>query len=129
LQQSHYNGESVSGPVEIRRQDGTLAERIDFASPSEQRISGTEFAVFAQDRWRVNDRISFEFGLRFDRDAVVERVNWSPRGGAVFSALAEGRGILRGGFGKFVQRTPLNVGAFASFETRSVSRFEANGSP
>ena len=27
--------------------------------------------------------------------------------------LPEGRGILRGGFGKFAQRTPLNVDAFA----------------
>ena len=129
LQQSHYSGASASRPVEIRRHDGTIAERIEFGGPSEQGVSGTEFAVFAQDRWRVNDRISFEFGLRFDRDAVVERVNWSPRAGAVFSALPEGRGILRGGFGKFVQRTPLNVGAFASFEARSISRFGPDGSP
>jgi hypothetical protein len=128
LQQSHYTGESASRPVEIRRLDGTLAERIEFGGPSEQRVNGTEFAVFAQDRWRLNDRLSFEFGMRLDRDAVVERVNWSPRAGAAFSALPEGRGIIRGGFGKFVQRTPLNVGAFASFEPRTVSRFAVNGS-
>ena len=41
--------------------------------------------------------------------------------------LPEGRGILRGGFGKFVQRTPLNVDAFPSFEPRMVSRFAADG--
>lgn len=41
--------------------------------------------------------------------------------------LPKGRGILRGGFGKFVQRTPLNVGAFASFEPRTVTRFAADG--
>jgi outer membrane receptor protein involved in Fe transport len=129
LQQSHYTGESVSRPVEIRRLDGTLAERIEFGGPSEQRVNGTEFAVFAQDRWRLNDRISFELGMRLDRDSVVERINWSPRAGAAFSALPEGRGIIRGGFGKFVQRTPLNVGAFPSFEPRTVSRFAANGLP
>ena len=129
LQQSHYSGESVSRPVDIRRDDGTLAERIEFGGLSEQRVNATEFALFAQDRWRVNDRVSFEFGLRFDRDAVVERVTWSPRAGAVFSALAEGRGILRGGFGKFVQRTPLNVGAFESYEGRTIARFAPDGSP
>ena len=37
--------------------------------------------------------------------------------------------IVRGGFGKFVQRTPLNVGAFPSFEPRTISRFDADGSP
>jgi len=41
----------------------------------------------------------------------------------------EGRAILRGGFGKFVQRTPLNVEAFPSFESRTVSRFAPDGTP
>ena len=58
---------------------------------------------------------------------VVEGFNWSPRAGAAFSVLPEGRGILRGGFGKFVQRTPLNVDAFTSFEPRTVTRFATDG--
>ena len=128
LQQSHYDGTSASRPVEIRRIDGTLAERIEFGGLSEQEIHGTEFAVFAQDRWRLNDRVSLEFGLRLDRDAVVERIKWSPRAGMAVSALPEGRGIIRGGFGKFVHRTPLNVGAFSSYEPRLVTRFSAAGS-
>ena len=69
LQQSRYHGSSVSRPVEIRRLDGTLAERMEFGGPSAQRVDGTEFAVFAQDRWRLNARVSFELGLRLDRDA------------------------------------------------------------
>jgi hypothetical protein len=129
LQRSRYDGTSLSRPVEIRRLDGTLAERIEFGGPSEQAVSGVEFAVFAQDRWRVNARVTFELGLRLDRDAVVERVNWSPRAGAAVSVLPEGRGILRGGFGKFVQRTPLNVDAFPSFESRFVTRFGPDGLP
>ena len=128
LQQSNYHGASLSRPVEIRRLDGTLAERTEFAGISQQQVDGTEFAVFAQDRWRLNSRITFELGMRFDRDAVVEGVNWSPRAGAAISVLPEGRGIIRGGFGKFVQRTPLNVGAFLSFEPRMISRFAQDGS-
>ena len=50
---------------------------------------------------------------------VVEHVNWSPRAGVAIGVLPEGRAILRGGFGKFVQRTPLNVEAFPSFEPRT----------
>lgn len=124
LQSSDYNGESFSRPVEIRRNDGSLAELITFGDQqTEQKVSGTEFAAFVQDRWRVNSRLTFEFGLRMDRDVVVEQVNWSPRAGGAFSVLPEGRGIVRGGFGKFVQRTPLNVGAFTQFEPRTVTRF------
>jgi hypothetical protein len=127
LQRSEYNGISLSRPVEIRRLDGSLAERIEFGGPTEQHVKATEFAVFAQDRWRLNSRVTFELGLRADRDGVIEGVNWSPRAGAAFSILPEGRGILRGGYGKFSQRTPLNIDAFSSFESRRVHRFDPNG--
>jgi len=128
LQWSHFDGRSASRPLEIRRLDGSLAERTVFGGPTQQAVSGTEFSVFAQDRWRVNSRVTFELGLRVDRDAVVKRVNWSPRAGAAIGVASEGRAILRGGFGKFTQRTPLNIEAFPSFESRVVARFAPDGS-
>ena len=63
-----------------------------------------------------------------DRDSVVEHVTWSPRVGVAIGVLPEGRGLLRGGFGKFVQRAPLNVEAFPAFERRTVARFNPDGS-
>jgi hypothetical protein len=63
-----------------------------------------------------------------DRDQIVEKVNWSPRAGVGISVLPEGRGILRGGYGNFVQRTPLNIGAFPSYESRTVVRLPADPS-
>lgn len=129
LQRSEYTGRSVSRPVELRRRDGTLAERIDFGGPTRQSVIGTEIAVFAQDRWRLNSRLTFELGLRLDRDAVVDGVTWSPRAGVAVAVLPDGRAILRGGFGRFAQRTPLNVGAFTSFEPRTVARFHPDGAP
>jgi hypothetical protein len=129
MQRSQYTGFSLSRPVEIRRLDGSLAERTVFGPRSSQDESGVDFALFAQDRWRVGSRLTLELGFRLDRDPVVEHVNYSPRAGAAISILPEGRGILRGGYGKFVQATPLNVGAFLSFEPYVVSRFLADGSP
>ena len=41
------------------------------------------------------------------------------------SVLPEGRAILRGGFGKFAERTPLTVGAFTQYDVQTVSRFAA----
>jgi hypothetical protein len=129
LQHSHFDGFSASRPLEIRRLDGSLAELTQFAGRTEQQVSGVEFALFAQDRWRVGSRLTLELGVRMDRDAVVERVNWSPRAGAAIAVLPEGRAILRGGFGKFVQRAPLNIEAFPAFESRVVSRFSPDGTP
>ena len=71
--------------------------------------------------------MTLELGFRMDRDDVVEKVNWSPRAGVSIGVLPDGRGILRGGVGKFLQRTPLNVGAFGQFESRTVTRFAADG--
>jgi hypothetical protein len=127
LQRSRFDGESASRSVEIRRLDGSLAERIVFGSPSTQEVHGTEVGAFVQDRWRLASRLTFELGLRLDRDAVVEGWSWSPRGGVAVSVLPEGRAILRGGIGKFVQRTPLNLDAFTSFESRVATRYDAAG--
>ena len=130
LQQSQFDGENYSQALHVVRLDGSLAERTTYApGVTNPEVSGTEIAVFAQDRWRVNDRLNFELGVRADRDAVVERMNYSPRAGIAVSLLPEGRGILRGGFGKFAERTPLNVDAFTQYERQTVSRFAADGTP
>ena len=139
LQISGYDGTSLSRPLESRRLDGSLAERVEFvgriadpsggpgAGASTQEVNGTEFSIFAQDRWRVSSRMTLELGFRMDRDDVVEKVNWSPRAGVSLGVLPDGRGILRGGVGKFLQRTPLNIGAFGQFETRLVTRYAPDG--
>ena len=129
LQHSRFDGENYSQELDVVRLDGSLAERTTYSpGVTNPEVSGTEIAVFAQDRWRVNDRLNFELGIRADRDAVVERMNYSPRAGIAVS-LSEGRGILRGGFGKFAERTPLNVGAFTQYEGQTVSRVAADGTP
>jgi hypothetical protein len=127
FQRSSYTGASVSRPIEVRRNDGSIAERIAFGLPTRQHVAAAEIAIFVQDRWRIGSRLTLELGMRMDREDVIERVNWSPRGGASIAVLPEGRGILRGGVGRFRQRTPLNVGAFDQFESRMVTRFDAAG--
>ena len=58
LQRSYFQGFSASRPIEIRRLDGSLAERTVFGGRTEQSVGGVEFAVFAQDRWRVGSRVT-----------------------------------------------------------------------
>jgi len=128
FQRSRFDGDHYSQQVDVVRLDGSLAERTTYApSLTHPEVVGTEVAFFAQDRWRVNDRVSLELGIRGDRDDVVERVNYSPRAGVAVSLLPEGRGILRGGFGKFAERTPLTVGAFTQYDVQTVTRFAADG--
>lgn len=130
VQQSSFEGESSSQQLDVRRLDGSLAERTTYAPLlALSEVTATEFALFVQDRWRVNDRLAFELGLRTDRDGVVERANFSPRAGLSVSLLPEGRGILRAGFGQFAERTPLTVGAFTQYEVQTTGRFAPDGRP
>jgi hypothetical protein len=124
---SSYTGESVSRPVVIRRADGTVSWREDFSGPTAQRAAGTDVAVYAQDRWRVNPRLLFEPGIRADHDGVVDRTAVSPRLGMVIAVVAPDVGILRGGAGLFTERAPLNVAAFESFQSATITRFESDG--
>ena len=75
LQRSHFTGFSASRPVEIRRLDGSLAERTVFGA--RDAAGGRRHRVRACSRRTAgasDSRLTFELGLRLDRDAVVERV-------------------------------------------------------
>lgn len=125
--QVSYEGTSASSPVNIRRINGTPAARLAFGPMTEQHVSSTELAFVAQDHWRVNDRLLLEVGGRLDRDGVLGRTNLTPRIGGVVGLLPDGKALVRGGIGLFYDRTPLNVGAFESFEPRTITRYAADG--
>lgn len=127
LLHTRYQGTVDNQDVEIRDRDGRLLESVAFPGSASPSASSLDVAVFAQDRWRVSDRLLVELGLRLDRDGVLERVSVSPRAGAAWGVLANGRGILRGGGGVFAGRTPLNVATFPQLERRVVTRYLADG--
>lgn len=124
---ARLDGGEENSPVNVRRLDGTLSERIEFSGPTSQRLRSTDFALFLGDRWRVNDRLVLEPGVRFDRDGVLENNHLAPRLGFVFQLLPEARGVLRGGAGLFYDRTPLYAGVFGSLSERRITRFAADG--
>lgn len=125
--QTSFTGTSVSAPVDIRREDGTLAERLEFGAPTAQAAAATDAGAFVQDRWRFSDRLVVDLGLRADRDGVSGRYRASPRAGFVLGLRSEGRSLLRGGVGAFTDRTPLLAAAFSSIEAPIVQRFDADG--
>lgn len=75
----------------------------------------------------MSDRLLVEPGLRVEHDGVVSRTNVSPRLNLVARMGPDDAGVLRGGVGVFYDRTPLNVAAFESFETATVTRFAGDG--
>jgi outer membrane receptor protein involved in Fe transport len=124
---SHYEGTSLSRGIEIRRLDGTLARTIQFSDATSQDVDGTDVALFAQDRWRIAPALTLEGGLRADRDGVTEKTGISPRLGISITPGEKKTTVIRGGGGVFYQRTPLNVAAFESYETRRITTMAADG--
>jgi len=124
-----YQGTSFSHPVQMLRNDNSVAEQITFGPAGQLTTSDTEFAAFAQDHWTFNDYIAIDYGLRFSSQTLGDPAAIAPRAGVVFSPGKKGRTIFRGGAGIFYDRLPLLAGDYTQNPTRNVTLFDTNGVP
>ena len=127
LLHNEYDGSSASRPVDILRENGTLARRLDFTGATTQSIASTDVAVYAQDHVQPTTRWYVEFGGRLDRDGITNRWNPTPRIGTALLLNESGTAVLRGGFGVFYERTPSTAGVFDDFENYVDTRFASDG--
>lgn len=58
------DGTSHSNPIQVLREDRSLAERIDFQGSKALHGAATEVSEFAQDHWVANDRLAIDSGVR-----------------------------------------------------------------
>ncbi len=110
-------------------------------------LPDTLYAVFAQDSWAVNDRLTLVYGLRYDYDAQPQNIprdrsnpleaplddgihrdgnNVSPRAGFTWDPIGGGRTLIRGGYGRFYDKIFLLVARNALLARQSISLSGAN---
>lgn len=65
--------------VDIRDQPRSLTTRF------QQVLSGESYSVYGSDRWRLLDPLTLELGLRFDRQALTDDSDFSPRFNLVYA--------------------------------------------
>jgi len=126
---SSYSASSQSHPVMVQRQDGSVAESIDFTPAGNLHSTATEIATFGADHWSPRDNITVDYGMRFAYQTLGVPASLAPRAGAVYSPGSSGKTVLRGGVGLFYDRVPLLAGDFTENPKQIVTYYNQEGVP
>ncbi|MGA9508532.1 MAG: TonB-dependent receptor [Candidatus Sulfotelmatobacter sp.] len=118
---SSYDGRQQFLPVQIFGVGGYRLEQIQFGPTSSFSVDQNETAWFVGDKWTVSNRLTFDLGLRFDRDSLTDSVNTAPRAGFILALTKDSKTLLKGGAGFFYDRVPLDIPAFPELPSRTVS--------
>jgi hypothetical protein len=124
---SSYDGRQQFLPVQIIGVAGYPLERIQFGPAATFGVDQNETAWFVGDKWTISNRLTFDLGLRFDRDSVTDSVNTAPRAGFVLALTRDGRTLLKGGAGYFYDRVPLDIPSFRDLPDRTVEMLNPAG--
>ena len=127
LSHRSYTGIDASHPIQLLRQDGTLAEQIGFQGGGRLKAEDTEVAEFVQDDWKIDDRLGLSLGGRFSTQSNGRSAAFSPRGGFVYAPGEDRKTVIRGGAGLFYDRVPLLGQDFLDNPARLVSYYGPTG--
>ena len=122
-----FDGTSLSHPIQLLRQDGTLAEQISFTSNGPLNSSATDVEEFIQDRWMVKDHLSIDVGGRLTTETVGRAAAFGPRVGLAYSPGKNQKTVFRAGAGLFYDRVSLLEADFVHNPQRTLSFFDQTG--
>jgi hypothetical protein len=129
--QDNWNGTfffSTSNVPFDRNNPRTYPDRLQIRVPGPSEYTQKEhfFTAFAQDKWRTSDRLTLSLGLRYDLERIplqeldnprfsspddypVDSNNISPRLGFAYDLKGDGKSVVRGGVGRFYDKSHLEL--------------------
>jgi hypothetical protein len=124
---SGETGEVINFPVNILDQEQRRIARIAFPRNDRQfDLDDIEKTVFGQDHWILSPRLSVDLGIRTESQQVSGAFRVAPRLGIAWSPFGGGF-IVRGGYGLFYDRVPLNIYTFNRYPDQLITTYGANG--
>jgi hypothetical protein len=120
-------GQYAARPIDIVDNDGTLLRRVVFSGGGRYSVHDLQVAAFLQDHWTLRSNLNLEIGGRLERQGVASSFRFAPRIGFSWAPFGGTRTVVRGGYGRFYDRVPLDVYAFPKFPVRAVTDFGPNG--
>jgi hypothetical protein len=124
---SEEDGQIDEHPVDILNAAGVVTERITFSRPRTFEISDIETNFFAQDHWILSPRLSLDMGARVESQQVSGAYRVAPRAGFAWNPFPGQTTTVRGGFGFFYDRVPLNVYVFNKYPDQVQTFYNAGG--
>lgn len=123
-----YGGDSVSHPIQVKAENGSRVEQIDFQGAGLLRATSEEISEFAEDRWTLTNSFSINFGGRVTSQSIGRSLAFAPRGGLAYS-LRGGKTVIRAGAGVLYGHVPLLAAGFADNQQRVISTFNCSPVP
>jgi hypothetical protein len=128
LAHAEDSGNVLGRPVHLTDADGKLVQDITYSGQGNYDLSDMEPAAYFQDHWIATQRISFDAGIRWEAQSVASTIRVAPRAGFTWAPSRSSHSpIFRGGMGVFYDEVPLNVYAFRSYPTQTVTTYSPTG--
>jgi hypothetical protein len=127
LASSEHDGAVTERPIDIVDNAGHLLTSITFPHIRSFEVDDLEKSFFGQDHWILTPRLALDLGVRTESQQISGAFRVAPRMGLAWSPFSNTGTTVRGGFGLFYDRVPLNVYGFNRYPDRVVTFYDGEG--
>lgn len=125
---SQNEGSVHERPIDIEDYYGHRLLRITFPRTTRTfDVSDVEKSFFGQDHWIMTQRFAADLGVRTEAQQISGAFRVAPRFGFSWTPFQSTGTVVRGGFGFFYDRVPLNVYGFNRYPNRTVMAYDEAG--